>query len=144
MGTRLGRDRGGCGVSTVEVAPEALADIQSAQKSRVFFKAAGLSLQFYEAYCLLRGHRSIVRRDVAKFFEQGKADRPPDVHPDLLERLLLIRNQAGPIVTKLRRYTAGSVGSSTLPELHEMAMSVLLSTGKGRDLAVTWLSEPAV
>jgi fibronectin type 3 domain-containing protein len=129
-------------VSTAEVAPEALADLQAAQKSRTFFRAAGLSLQFYEAYCLLRSHRSILRRDVAKYFEQGKAERPPDVHPDLLEKLLLIRNQAGPIVTKLRRYTAGSVTSPTLPELHEMAMSVLLSTAPGRELAVTWLSEP--
>ncbi|HVE38923.1 MAG TPA: hypothetical protein VNM14_03480 [Planctomycetota bacterium] len=128
--------------ATAEVASEALADLQAAQSSRTFFKAAGLSLQFYEAYCLLRSHRGILRRDLAKFSEQGKPDRPPDVHPELLEKLLLIRNQAGPIVTKLRRYTAGSVGSSTLPELHEMTMSVLLSTPQGRELAVTWLSEP--
>ncbi len=129
-------------MSTAEVASEALADLQAAQKSRTFFKAAGLSLQFYEAYCLLRSHRAILRRDLTKFFEQGKTDRPPDVHPELLEKLLLIRNQAGPIVTKLRRYTAGSVGSSTIPELHEMSMSVLLSTPQGRELAVTWLAEP--
>ena len=64
-------------MSTVEVASEALADLQAAQKSRTFFKAAGISLQFYEAYCLLRGLRSIVRRELTKFFEPGKPDRPP-------------------------------------------------------------------
>ena len=50
------------GVPNLEIAPESLADLEGAQKSRAFFKAAGLNLLFYEAYWLHRGMRALIRR----------------------------------------------------------------------------------
>src|ERR1043166_5137531 len=118
-----------------------LEDLRLAQKSRAFFKAAGISLQLWEAYGLDRSSRGLLRHELARHLEAGNGGRPPDVHHNLLEKLRLIRDQAGPVIKKLRQFLPRPPGNAPEYESHEMAIAFLMSSGQGRDLANRWLSD---
>src|SRR5262245_1265955 len=74
---------------------ELVEEFQFVEQIRSVFKTAGVTLVFWEAYCLVQNNRAALRR---------VADRPSDAIPvDLLESLRILRDRGGPVISKLRR-----------------------------------------
>lgn len=121
--------------------PELIEEFRFVDQVRAHFKSSGVSLAFWEAYCLSQSNRPSLRRalDRASTSSPGEV---PELPRDIHESLRLLRDRGGPIVSKLRRLIPSRPRLPEESELLEMALAVLVGSGKGREAVGRWVDQP--
>src|SRR5436190_1636281 len=102
--------------------PELLGEFRIVEGVRQLFKSGGVTLAFWEAYCLTQSNRAALQRLLDR--APGAAPAVPDFPADLLESLRLLRDRGGPIVSKLRRSFFARPASPEEADGLEMALAV--------------------
>jgi fibronectin type 3 domain-containing protein len=120
--------------------PEVFEDLQVAEQSRPLFKAAGLALRTWEAYCLAFNERNLLRREITRIHE-GRGS--PEIHPEVLERLRAIRTEFDPIVGELRKFLPPEPDGDEERERQEMILGFITVSPTARDVASKWIADPA-
>jgi fibronectin type 3 domain-containing protein len=122
--------------------PGLVEEFKFVEQVRALFRAAGVSLAFWEAYCLSQNNRGALRR-VADRASGAAADAVPDVPSDILESLRVLRDRGGPIVSKIRRMFLARPRTPDEADLLEMALAVIIGSERGREAVGRWVNEPA-
>ena len=81
-------------VSTLD--PALVQEFQFVERVRAIFKASGVTLAFWEAYCLVQNNRGALRRVADRPETPGAA---PELPVDILESLRVLRDRGGPVVS---------------------------------------------
>ena len=119
--------------------PEVFEDLQVAEKSRPLFEAAGLRLRTWEAYALAFNERNLLRREMNRIAEgRGSAD----IHPEVVERLRVLRTELDPIVDQLRKFLPPEPADADDRERQEMVLGFIAVSATARDVAIKWIADP--
>jgi hypothetical protein len=128
------------------VNPEILNDVRRVDQCRQIFAETHQEIEVWEVFCLVMLDAEATRNAVERLLHlkrQGQQQAFADGALELFEKLLKIRAQLGKFVRELRAYLAtlpvGSFGRETM----EMALGFIVASGRGRERAQLWLSEPA-
>jgi hypothetical protein len=128
------------------VNPEILNDVRRVDQCRQIFAETHQEIEVWEVFCLVMLDAEATRTAVERLLHlKAKGDREAFVDGalELFEKLLKIRAELGKFVRELRAYLAtlpvGSFGRETM----EMALGFIVASGRGRERAQLWLSEPA-
>lgn len=113
--------------------PQLVEEFRFVDRIRSLFKASGVTLAFWESYCLVQAHGPALRRAA----ERGS------IPTELLEYLRNLRDRGSPIVSKLRRSFLTRPESADDTERQEMILSVLVGTERGREAVGKWVTDPA-
>jgi hypothetical protein len=128
------------------VNPEILNDVRRVDQCRQIFAETHQEIEVWEVFCLVMLDAEATRAAVERLLHlkrTGEQQAFMDGALELFEKLLKIRAQLGKFVRDLRAYLAtlpvGSFGRETM----EMALGFIVASGRGRERAQLWLSEPA-
>ncbi|HXG61409.1 MAG TPA: hypothetical protein VNO22_08545 [Planctomycetota bacterium] len=128
------------------VNPEILNDVRRVDQCRQIFAETHQEIEVWEVFCLVMLDAEATRNAVERLLHlkrKGEQQAFVDGALELFEKLLKIRAQLGKFVRELRAYLAtlpvGSFGRETM----EMALGFIVASGRGRERAQLWLSEPA-
>lgn len=128
------------------VNPEILADVRRVDQCRQIFAETHQEIEVWEVFCLVMLDAEATRTAVERLLHlkrSGQQQAFADGALELFDKILKIRAQLGKFVRDLRAYLAtlpvGSFGRETM----EMALGFIVASGRGRERAQLWLSEPA-
>ena len=117
--------------------PEVFEDLQVAERSRPLFEAAGLRLRTWEAYALAFNERNLLRREMNRIAE-GRGSS--DIHPEVVERLRVLRTELDPIVDQLRKFLPPEPADPDDRERQEMVLGFIAVSPTARDVAAKWIA----
>lgn len=128
------------------VNPEILNDVRRVDQCRQIFAETHQDIEVWEVFCLVMLDAEATRTAVERLLHlkrQGQQQAFVDGAVELFDKILKVRAQLGKFVRDLRAYLAtlpvGSFGRETM----EMALGFIVASGRGRERAQLWLSEPA-
>jgi fibronectin type 3 domain-containing protein len=113
--------------------PQLVEEFQFVERVRSLFKSGGVTLAFWESYCLVQSHAPALRRAV----ERGT------VPTELLEFLRNLRDRGTPIVNKLRRSFLVRPETPEDADRQEMILAVLVGSERGRESVGRWITDSA-
>ena len=113
--------------------PELVGEFQFVERIRTLFKTAGVTLAFWEAYCLVQNNRAVLRRVADRASSPESAGAVPVLPVEILESLRVLRDRGGPVVGKLRRMFLSRPATAEEGDRQEMILAVLVGTDRGRD-----------
>ena len=127
------------------VNPEILEDIRRVDQCRRIFEETGQSIEVWEVFCLVMLDSENTRKSMDELTALKKAGAQEKFTEGtllLFERLLNVRAQYAKFVRDLRGFIGalpiGHFGKDTT----EMALGFIVASGRGRERAQTWLTEP--
>lgn len=127
------------------VNPEILEDVRRVDQCRRIFEETGQSIEVWEVFCLVMLDSEVTRKSMDELTALKKAGNTTKFTEGallLFERLLNVRAQYAKFVRDLRVFVAalpiGHFGKDTT----EMALGFIVASGRGRERAQTWLTEP--
>ena len=123
--------------------PELVGEFQFVEHIRTIFKTAGITLAFWEAYCLVQNNRAALRRVADRASSPETAGAVPQLPVDILESLRVLRDRGGPVVGKLRRMFLSRPTSAEEGDRQEMILAVLVGTDRGRESVGKWVTDPS-
>jgi fibronectin type 3 domain-containing protein len=122
--------------------PELVEEFQFVERIRAIFKAGGVTLSFWEAYCLVQNNRAPLRRVADRAASPETPGAAPELPVDILESLRVLRDRGGPVVSKLRRMFLSRPATPEEGDLQEMILAVLVGTERGREAVGKWVTDP--
>jgi fibronectin type 3 domain-containing protein len=127
---------------TSALGPDILEELLFVDRVRAIFKAAGVQLACWEAYCLSRSNAAALQRLAMRSTRPEEPGGQPDLPVEVLESLRVLRDRGGPIVRKLRQFFPPSAGSSEESERQERAIAILIGSARGREAIARWVADP--
>lgn len=121
--------------------PGLVEEFQFVDRVRTLFKAAGVFVAYWEAYCLSQSQAPALRRTIERASAPG-APAVPVIPVDLLESLRVLRDRGSPIISKLRRLFVSRPGTPEEAEVLEMAFAVMVGSERGREAVGRWVLAP--
>jgi titin len=118
--------------------PDVFEDLSQAVQARPLLTAAGVPLRLWETYCLSCTNRLLLRRQLGRL--SGGLETA--IHPELLEKLRVIREQSGPLVERLSSLLPSAGSAPEDLERRDMMLGFIVMSPAARDAALQWTQSP--